>query len=885
MNKKENDEYMRLTDQQKNIVNHLEGPALVFAVAGSGKTTCMVHRIKNLIDKGVTSAQRILATSFNTAAVRDIIAQLERLGVSGADCRTLHSLGYSIIRLAVERGILDRGWTNRQHSDNVTDFLIGKTLTQLSRSSGMDLSEMHIDREDLSNQISVWKGNLAYPELDKAELSPDAREFATQAEHPNKLYVQAYTIYEQLRKQEQIITFDDMLQTGWELLAGNTTLLQEVQQRYDSVIVDEFQDVNYAQYLMVDLLTREHRNYMAIGDDDQCIYEWRGADPRFILGFKEAYNATIYEISDNFRCPAQHTSLANAVVEQNRNRYEKHLSLTQGFDGETHLYTFKDDWAIARHITAEIQEQLKSGRTVDEMVVLIRLYSETAYLETALMDAGMSYSIEGSQPFYRRFELVTLFKYLSFARMDLQIRKRRMQLSSDELEKYGAMFEAIVNKPRRYISYNFISFVVQQARRKKRSILEVAAQELDQLKKRPRQQMETFIQIIRKLSGLLKKPADTTLRWLVSKIEYKSHLLEVSGQKEIGITRLQTVEALIEFAKSRGNCLELLQHVRELTANPPGNGPNPVKIMTIYRAKGLEWEIVFMPGCRDGLLPCSIGDKKDAQPNSPEIEAERRLFYVALTRSRETLHLYRNVMHEPSPFLKDTQADQLLKELDQFRQVLYGNKLVTKESELVMLASGIAKFKLGRFLKYWQKLPDTMKKHLNLLLNNMSHKLEAAEEELEAYYAEMEYYRQQQKDQINKQVLAEDDLQEAPLFIRKYSNAFYHFANGDEIVFEIDEDGEIMAVAQRALAGFVDLDESEELAVADLDWEGCRATIVDVVERTGWIEARLNKVAQIKSSNYEILSPPPKPPDSNSLKIATPEFQEGLEQLRELLQT
>ncbi|MEL6822835.1 MAG: hypothetical protein AAFP70_13835, partial [Calditrichota bacterium] len=223
--------------------------------------------------------------------------------------------------------------------------------------------------------------------------------------------------------------------------------------------------------------------------------------------------------------------------------------------------------------------------------------------------------------------------------------------------------------------------------------------------------------------------------------------------------------------------------------------------------------------------------------------------------------------------------------LEQFRQVLYGNKLINKESELIMLASGIARFKLARFLKYWQKLPDTMKKHLALLLNNMSHKLEEAEEELAEYYAEMAYYRQQQKEQINKQVLAEDYLLEAPLFIRKYSNAFYHFANGDEIVFEIDEDGEIMAVAQRALAGFVDLEESEELAVADLDWEGCRATIVDVVERTGWIEARLSEVSQIKPGNYEIHSPPPKPPDSEFLKIATPAFQEGIKQLKALLQS
>ncbi|MGH1365122.1 MAG: ATP-dependent helicase [Calditrichia bacterium] len=872
---------MRLTDQQQAIVNHLRGPALVFAVAGSGKTTCMVHRIKNLTEQGIVRPNRILATSFNTAAVRDITTQLQDLDVSGVDCRTLHSLGYHIIRLATQHGFLDKGWINRQSNDNIGEQLIGKTLTSLSRSSGMDLSEMHIDREDLTNQISIWKGNLIYPDLEKAELSADAREFASQAKHNNKLYVEAYAIYETLRKQEQIITFDDMLQTGWELLAGVPELLHEVQETYDSVIVDEFQDVNYAQYLIMDLITRLHRNYMAIGDDDQCIYEWRGANPGFILGFEEAYNAKVYKISDNFRCPAQHLALANAVVEQNKKRYDKHLSLTRGFDGETFIHNCKDDWAIARNITAEIKEQLKSGRSIDEMVVLIRLYSETAFLETAFMDEGMRYKIEGNAPFYKRAELVTLFKYLSFAKFDQQIRKRGYPKSPDQAEKYAAMFQAIINRPRRYISYNFISFVIQQARRKGRSILDIAERELDQLKKRPRKQMEEFILMIRRLSGQLRKPADKTLRWLIIKIEYKSHLLEISGQKEVGITRLQTVEALIEFARTRGTCLELLEHVRELTAHPPSASGNPIRIMTIYRAKGLEWEVVFMPGCREGLLPCSIDGKSDA--NSPEVEAERRLFYVALTRSKEMLHLYRNNLHEMSPFLAQAKSDDLLQELEAFRKTLYSNRLVSKENDLINLARGIGRFKLERFLMYWQVLPDTMKNNLKLLIRNMSHKLEEAESVYAAYYEEMEHYRQQQKDQINQAVNAEDRLLEIAIFIRKYQNAFHHFETGDELTFEMDEQGDIMAVAQRSLAGFVELDESPELIETVLDWDKCEGVITEVIDRTGWIEARLTEVTCLSADSLVDLPPPPKPPDNDFLRIATPEFQEGIDVLKELV--
>jgi DNA helicase-2/ATP-dependent DNA helicase PcrA len=248
-----------------------------------------------------------------------------------------------------------------------------------------------VDREDLKNQIAIWKGNLAYADLAGASLPEASLNFASQAVHPNPDYLRAYRMYEQIRQQRRLITFDDMLMMGWEMMLCHPELLHAAQSRYRCVVVDEFQDVNYSQYQILELLTQPHQNYMAIGDDDQCIYEWRGASPAFILNFEKNHGARVYTISDNFRSNAQQILLANAVISQNRQRYPKFLSLTRGFGGETCLLALKDDWQIARSLAGTVLQHLDKGVSTADMAVLIRLYSQTAFLETAFMEREIPY--------------------------------------------------------------------------------------------------------------------------------------------------------------------------------------------------------------------------------------------------------------------------------------------------------------------------------------------------------------------------------------------------------------------------------------------------------------------------------------------------------------
>ena len=473
---------LKLTDQQQAIVQHTTGPALVFAVAGSGKTTSMVHRIRHLIQQRVVKPEQILATSFNNAAVKDIVQQLEKIGVrEKVDCRTLHSLGYMIIKTAAEQGAIDRAWMARQQDDQ-SDRLLNQIMVQLSIEQGMDSSELSLDREDLRNQISIWKGNLAYPDLERTNLSEAARAIAGQAEHDNHLYTRAYQLYEKQRQKEHVITFDDMLMFGWEILVTHPAILERVRSRYQMIMVDEFQDVNFAQYKIVDLLAAPHGNYMAIGDDDQCIYEWRGANPRYILEFEDTYQAQVYTISDNFRSQAQQVILANEVISKNVKRYEKHLSLTSGFAGETFLHEEATDERVARLLVGDIRKLISGGHPLDEIAILIRLYSQTAFLETAMIEYGMPYRIVGGEPFYRRSELITLFQYLSFARHEQLIERDGYPENPADIRKYQQMFQRIVNQPRRYLSRDFTTFVAQQSARRGASIVEIMIEQQDQLK-------------------------------------------------------------------------------------------------------------------------------------------------------------------------------------------------------------------------------------------------------------------------------------------------------------------------------------------------------------------------------------------------------------------
>jgi DNA helicase-2/ATP-dependent DNA helicase PcrA len=674
-----------LTDEQRAIVAHDYGPALVFAVAGAGKTTAMTYRIERLVREKVFPARALLATSFSKASVRDIKQALARWPHCAAvPVQTLHAVGWGLLRLAQRRGHLPELALSSEE-DNLESQLLGRVLSRAWREKVSYAPELEeLDRQDFLTYVGVMKANLWYANLDEAKLPPAAKAIARQAPAPPGFpwYRDFYGLYERVRAQENVLTFDDMLLSGWECLHRFPDVLEEARRRFRCVLVDEFQDVNRVQSEMLDLLTAPDRHYMAIGDDDQTIYEWRGADPSLILTFARRYEAARYYIHDNFRSHAAPLALANRVIEKNKKREPKHLSLTRGFAGTVSVHGEDSPEQQGRHVAALIGEALASGHRPDEIAVLVRLYAQTPYLEQALLEASLPYRVIGSSPFYARPEVLTLLDYLKLA------------------QGGGADWETrwfrIANKPTRYLSRianENIAQAVRQGASLAQALSAAAKSAPDHLAARLLDLAETLAWLAGALHTL---PAGAVLTLLDQKIGYTDYLRRSSGFPETGAARAASVEAFRRYAHGLATPAALLAHLDDLAARGVGQNrtddAGSLALLTVFRAKGLQWPIVFVPDCNQGIFPYGGLD---------EIEEERRLFYVALTRTQSKLHLHVVKTEPPSQFLAEADWQNTLNAVSQVETLLTRDPAAWQTGEVLALLRHTPDLGLTRFFQTW----------------------------------------------------------------------------------------------------------------------------------------------------------------------------------------
>lgn len=676
----------RLTDEQQAIVAHSEGPALVFAVAGAGKTTALVHRLERLVRERVFEPRKILATSFSRMAVDDLKRSLSRWPhTQGVQVSTLHALGYRIVRKAASEGLLKLAEIKEEGSEQA---LLQRTLRrarELKVSWAQELE--NLEPEDFLGYVGACKGNLQYADLRGAGLPPAALQVASQAEAPRELewYLELYRLFEQVRQAEGLLTFDDMLMQGWEVLVRYPSILQTVQKTFQAVLVDEFQDVNLAQSELLDLITALHRNYMAVGDDDQTIYEWRGASPRFILDFARRYGAQKYLIRDTFRCPAPQVALAGRVISQNQQREPKRLSLTKGFSGRVHLRLEPHMPAQAQSLVSDIAGLLAEGRKPAEMVVLVRLYAQTPYLEQALIERQIPYRVVGSTPFYRRPEIEGLLAYLRLA-----------QPGRPEAD-FKRLWLQIYNTPKRYLSRTLADAVWRRVEQGA-SLPEALRAEAAAAEERVARRLHELAEVFEWLAGAVARgTAHAVLEALEARLDYRRHLMRSSGFYEVGTGKAEGVRAFLEYARDKGSVGELLRHIELLAQEHLGDGPTQdtrerVSLMTIFRAKGLEWPLVFIPDCNEGTLPYS---------GSQNLEEERRLFYVALTRSAQHTYLYALSSLPLSPFLKEAEHLQVLGAVEQVGEALALPPDELSTAQTLTLAQGVHKLGLERYLYQW----------------------------------------------------------------------------------------------------------------------------------------------------------------------------------------
>src|SRR5438309_1842367 len=633
---------LALNPQQAAAVRHPGGPLLVLAGAGSGKTRVLTARIAYLIQEQGVAPQRIFAVTFTNKAageMRSRVATLLGADPKGLWIGTFHSLSARLLRR--EAAALGFGPNFTIYDQDDSESFIKRLLEQRG------LSPKANPPRAIHAVISSAKNHMLLPE-----------ELGAQAESSlERVAADIYATLGPALRQANAMDFDDLLLHPLTLFREHPERLAYWQRRFEHVLVDEFQDTNAAQYRLVKLLAAQHTNLCVVGDDDQAIYGWRGADVRHMLSFQQDFpGATLIKLEQNYRSTQVILDAADGVIAENARRLGKTLfTATSGGEPVT-LLTAADERDEAEWLAAELARRAaEAGVPYEGMAILYRTNAQSRPLEEAFRFRGIPYRLVGAVSFYERREVKDVLAYL-----------RLIANPADD-----EAFVRIVNVPRRGIGDASLSQLLRTATQWGRPLLETAraAERIADLRPNVR---EAFQALARLIDELRARVADadpaTALEQVIAAVGYGPYLADEGPE---GIERLENVQELIagaaawaETAVDEGDeggatssIERYLTQAALVTSADQGTGdPTGVTLMTVHMAKGLEWPVVTLAGLEDGLFPLA---RAAAEPGG--LEEERRLCYVGLTRAREKLYLswartrYRNgrlELSESSRFLE-----------------------------------------------------------------------------------------------------------------------------------------------------------------------------------------------------------------------------------------
>jgi len=597
----------KLNTQQKAAVEHQEGALLVLAGAGSGKTRVVTLRIARLIDKGVYP-EAILALTFTNKAAQEMKERVEKLTSSKVLISTFHSIGARILRESIH--YLDEAYKNdfTIYDDSDQDKLIKILLKE--RGS----TDTKGDTKSVLSFISNAKNAL---------LSPDS----APRDEEETSYMELYRAYQNALKSAGAVDFDDLLYLPVRLFREKPEVLAAYQKRWRYLLIDEYQDTNEAQYTLVKLLVAGHGNLCVVGDPDQSIYSWRGANLRNILDFQRDYaGATVIRLEQNYRSVTNILDAANALISYNQQRLDKNLWSALGEGEKIKLFTADDERREADFISKEIQKHLSRGRSLDDIVVFYRTNAQSRILEDRLLYQRIPYQIIGGLSFYQRKEIKDIMAYL-----------RTVHSGSDFIS-----FERALMVPKRGIGETTLNKIRLEANRLRMPIFDAVKEIVSgrselKLTGKVAEELRQFVQFIEKLR--LKKDQLSDL--VRETIEGSGYLGFLQEDEETFADRRENVEALLvkamewEAEREGGTLSQFLEELslKGQIDDLGSQGPT-LSLMTIHNGKGLEYPVVFLIGLEESLFPhINAMGKKEA------IEEERRLCYVGMTRAKEVLYL------------------------------------------------------------------------------------------------------------------------------------------------------------------------------------------------------------------------------------------------------
>ena len=608
--------YDTLNEQQRQGVFTTEGPVLLLAGAGSGKTRVLTHRVAYLIEEKDVNPYNILAITFTNKAAAEMRERVDRLvgiDAGGAWIMTFHAACMRILRRYIERIGYANGFTIYDTDDQKT------IMRQVLKKLDLD-PKLYKDRAVLS-QISNAKDEL---------LSPDEFELAAGNDFHKKKIAEAYREYQKQLKSNNALDFDDIICKTVELFNSCPEVLDYYSERFQYIMVDEYQDTNTAQFKLISLLASRFRNLCVVGDDDQSIYKFRGANVKNILNFESVFpEAVVIKLEQNYRSTQNILDAANAVIKNNSERKDKSLWTDEGSGDKIVYNIYNTAYEEAYGIVSDIKKRVGEGGAYNDYAVLYRTNAQSRSLEEKFIELGVPYRIYGAVNFYARKEIKDVLAYLKTidnARDEVAVRR-------------------IINVPKRGIGLTTLEKAALFAEENDISLYAAVARgsEIPSLSKATAGKLDNFCMLI---SELRAKSRELSIKELISEIindvKYEEYLADDDEPDEIA-DRMQNINELISKAAAYeettdmptlSGFLEEVALVADIDNMDENN--NIVSLMTLHSAKGLEFPCVYLAGMEDGNFPSYMaiqsGDRSD-------IEEERRLCYVGITRARKRLVL------------------------------------------------------------------------------------------------------------------------------------------------------------------------------------------------------------------------------------------------------
>ncbi len=601
-----------LNDVQTQAVAQTDGPVLIFAGAGSGKTRVLTHRIALLLGERKVAPDRILAVTFTNKAAGEMKTRLERMvGAAARDLwvGTFHSMCVRMLRRDGSKAGISPSFAIIDEADQRQ--LIKDILDDL------DYDERQLAPGACLHEISKAKNNLIWP--DKYHES--------QTSFLGERMANVYTEYERRLRESNSLDFDDLIVRTIDLLERDASVREKYQNKFEYILVDEYQDVNVAQYRLIAILGTKHKNVTVVGDDDQSIYSWRGSDYRMILRFEQDFpGAKVFKLEENYRSTQRILDAANALVSNNKDRAPKKL-FTRRAEGEgITLYAAATERDEARYVTEKIKQMVRDGAAYKDFLILYRTNAQSRVFEEALIADGIPYRVVGGVGFYARSEIKDVIAYL-----------RYIVNPADALA-----FKRIVNVPRRGIGQQTLAALVQAASARGLSVGEAIfdSELLREAVPKKLKELERFAELIRSFRNRADDMGVADL--LVSVMEDSGYVRELQAEETHDArARIENLQELIGVAReyeggdpeaSLSGFLTNVALISDLDSLDPDS--SYVTLMTLHGAKGLEFSHVFLSGLEEGVFPHSR-----ALTDMVELEEERRLAYVGVTRAMDRLFL------------------------------------------------------------------------------------------------------------------------------------------------------------------------------------------------------------------------------------------------------